>query len=107
MYKASLFLAVFGLAAFFYLLSASRKHALKPYLQALILAFGFFIFGQGISNLSTAGSINAILTYESAREIIAQAPFDHLHETLDPTLMSGYMLTALGALIVGAAIVRK
>lgn len=71
----------------------------KTIALGLVLAFGLFSFGLGISYLANAGSINAILVFESAREPMLQSSFDHLHATLDPTMSQGITNLVFGSIL--------
>ncbi len=82
---------------------AKNKNVNKS-LLGTIIGYGFFVIALGISNLAAAGSINAILVFESARDVVAQSSFDALHKTLDPHLFSGYTHIVAGALLLGLGI---
>lgn len=85
-----------------------QKNKEKAYnlIVGLVLASGFFIFAQGIANLANAGSINAILIFESARQPINQPSFDKLHAVLDPTMLKGYLYVVLGAIALAVGFIR-
>ena len=99
----SSFLPVFlGMAV---LALMSRKGARRlGWLPGVATALGLFMLGVGVSNISTAGAINAILIFESARNPIFTEGFNRLHETLDPRLVSGFIYLSAGAITSAAGL---
>ncbi len=65
----------------------------------LVLAFGLFAFGLGIIFLNNAGAINAILTFESAREPMLQASYGKLNATLQPNITVGMTNLVFGTIL--------
>ncbi len=82
------------------LASQQNNKTVSKLLQSLAIAFGLFMLSIGISQISTAGAINALLVFESGRAAMEQSAFDALHKTLDPYSNLGYLHAIVGSLLV-------
>ncbi len=71
-----------------------------------LLFVGCLLFGSGISELSTAGSTNAILIFESARQPMLTEQFNRLHATLDTHIMVGALELFIGSLLISYSLLK-
>ena len=94
---------IIGLATLMIGYSSKNNDAAKAYLRGV----GFLLLAIGAANIAIAGSTNALLVLESARQTIDQNAFDKLHATLDPHFYSGYFNVLLGAILIGVSVAIK
>lgn len=87
------------------LVSQAKNKRANKMLIGFSVAYGLFVLTLGVSSLSAAGAINALLVFESGRASIDQGAFDTLHKTLDPHLVSGYVHAIIGSILVGLGFV--
>ncbi len=97
-------LPVLGLILLAWALYQDAHKKLSPGAIGNLLGVAVFLFGLGIHALSYAGSINAILAFESAKEAKDAAAFEYLHTLLDPQLLSGFLYLGISAVLFGAAV---
>lgn len=90
---------VISIALLLILASQAKNKGANKTLIGFSIAYGLFTLGLGISNISTAGAINALLVFESGRASMDQGAFDALHKTLDTHFTSGYIHAVAGSIL--------
>lgn len=98
-------LVVVSIALLLTLATQTKNKTANKTLIGFSIAYGLFVLALGISNISTAGAINALLVFESGRASIDQNAFDTLHKTLDPHFVSGYIHSIAGSILVALGFV--